>query len=154
MSGQIGSSKGNRALPFYVRLVLLGFPSLLCGCDCALTGFLPSILSPAAFNIVANEYAAASCTEPTGNTVVLSGDIYGATGTCREDENGFFTHSQCNTDGTMSAQLFAADDDTCSGDVWVEVLSAIGTGNLFCIVNDVDGMYYRSVYHSRSNLGE
>lgn len=104
------------------------------------------MLTPAAFNVLASEYTDATCAEPTGNVVIVSGDVYGGSGTCSRSSAGYYSHSQCTTNGTAIGQAFAPDDDTCSGDVWFEVYSNVDTNDRLCDTREVDGMFYRSVY--------
>ena len=107
---------------------------------------VPATISSTIVNFFANEYNDADCTEPTGNTVVISGDgmVFGAhRGECAQFFIiGRYSKSECRADGTVISQFFALDDDTCSGEVWSEVHHAAEYSPPFCSPRGINGQYY------------
>lgn len=94
---------------------------------------------------MATEYDDADCQQPTGNTKIVSADIYGVDGvgdgSCALLGANYF-HSACMDDGSVSSQTFGADDKTCSGDVYSESGSS-GATSAICSTVEVDGLFYK-----------
>lgn len=104
----------------------------------------PSAISPNAFNIVVDEYNDADCTDPTGNQLVVSGDLLdleSTSGTCYQGATNY-GHSQCLADGTLISQVFGGDDSTCTGDVYLEIVSNLPSID-YCGILLENGLYYK-----------
>lgn len=94
---------------------------------------------------MATEYYDASCTEPTGNTeIVSSGSEEGeVNGECYEISPGTgYSAGECRDDGSYIVQTFLPNDDKCSGEVWVQTTSPAKFSPPLCSAVAVDGLYY------------
>lgn len=89
------------------------------------------------------QYNDDACTDPTGNEEVVSGDIFGYNGGCTQVSEFNNWLVECGDDGTVRTQLFAADDTTCSGEVYIE---SVSYGNVditpVCSPMAIEGLYY------------
>ncbi|CAM9896955.1 unnamed protein product [Laminaria digitata] len=107
---------------------------------------VPSTISPNDNNFFANEYNDADCTEPTGNTGVLSaGHVVGGVyaGECVQTLAGrMYTTGECRADGSYILQFFSPEDDTCSGEVWTQPTGPTEYSPPLCSGFPVDGLYY------------
>lgn len=102
-----------------------------------------STISPGIVNFIANEYNDINCTDPTGNTEILSGENIGQiSGECFELPGIAYAMGECRADGSYISQFFSPEDDTCSGGVWDESISAAELSPPVCIATAVDGLYY------------
>ena len=106
---------------------------------------MASTISPNVINFVAIEYYDASCTEPTGNTEIVSSGRHEkeVNGECFEISPGTgYSTGECRADGSYIVQTFLPADDTCSGDVWVQTTSPAEFSPPLCSAVAVDGLYY------------
>lgn len=90
-------------------------------------------------NYVGTEYNDAGCTDPTGNTVVISG----GDGECAQDLAGSAnTMAECRADGTIVVQQFLLEDETCSGDVIYQTTIPTQSLASSCTAGTAGGLYY------------
>lgn len=87
----------------------------------------PSTAVTNTFDVVGTAYTDDECTEPTGDTEIISNDLWGNFGsgdTCTTsgDTTVGNIDTVCLPDGTIVVQAFAPSDDSCSGDVWYELV--------------------------------
>lgn len=100
---------------------------------------MASTISPNVVNYIAAEYNDADCTDPTGNTVVVSGFA----GECAQVTTGLlYTMGECRADGSAIIQLFSAEDNTCSGDVFFQSTFPTEYSPPDCSVGTAGGLYY------------
>lgn len=63
-------------------------------------------------------------------------------GNCVDVADAVWMQAECLSDGTLVSQTFAADDSTCSGDVWMESSSSEELQSL-CSTVQVGDFYYK-----------
>ena len=101
---------------------------------------MASTISPTVVNFLAAEYNNADCTDPTGNTAVVSG----ADGECAQAQrNGAYTSGQCRSDDSLILHGFSTEDDTCSGEVVVQSILPAGTFQACSKASTASDFYYR-----------
>lgn len=90
----------------------------------------PSVISPNVFNVMAAQYTDDACEEPTGAEHVVLGSAVSAPGfsteACFAEEvgvSGLPFLSECLSDGKVLMHIFGVGDDTCEGEVYVEILT-------------------------------
>ena len=107
---------------------------------------VPSAISSTVVNFIATEYNDEDCSDPTGNTEIVTGRyaIFGAhTGECTQFWHfSDYSISECLEDGSTTSQHFSSDDITCSGDVRREIHTPLFSPPP-CSTAPVDGLFYR-----------